>query len=96
MPGTDDPPRGIALSVGSAVLFAMSDATAKVLTVNLPAVEIGWLRYVVFVLMACVLVRRARPRAVRCSPALQVTRGLCEASAGCRGAPECPGASMLP
>jgi len=73
-----DPIRGIALSVGSTVLFAISDAIAKVLTADLPAIEIAWLRYVVFVLMAGVLVRRARPRAVwPRSPAWQVTRGVC-------------------
>ncbi len=78
MPRTDDALRGIALSVGSTVLFAISDATAKVLTAHLAVVEIAWLRYVIFVVMAAVLVRRARPRAVwPHSPALQVTRGLC-------------------
>ncbi len=75
---TDDPLRGIALSVGSTVLFSVSDATAKVLSAHLPVVEIAWLRYVIFVLVAGVLVRRARPRAVwPRSPALQVTRGVC-------------------
>ncbi|MGA3400303.1 MAG: DMT family transporter [Acetobacteraceae bacterium] len=78
MPRTDDPLRGIALSVGSTVLFSISDATSKVLTAYLPVVEIAWLRYVIFVLVAAVLVRRGRPRAVwPRSPALQVTRGLC-------------------
>ncbi len=75
---TDDPLRGIALSVGSTVLFSVSDATAKVLSAHLPVVEIAWLRYVIFVLVAGVLVRRARPRAVwPRSSALQVTRGVC-------------------
>jgi drug/metabolite transporter (DMT)-like permease len=78
MPRPDDPLRGIALSVGSTVLFSISDATSKVLSAHLPVVEIAWLRYVIFVLMAGVLARRARSRAMwPRSPVLQVIRGIC-------------------
>ncbi len=78
MPRTDDPLRGVGLTVGATMLFAASDATSKVLTAQLPVLEIGWLRYVIFVLMAAMLVLRAGPHAVwPRNPWLQATRGLC-------------------
>ena len=60
------------------ILFSMSDTMAKYLReADLPAVEIAWLRYTVFVLMGVVLAGRRRfaglsPR----RPSLQVLRGL--------------------
>lgn len=73
----DDPLRGIVLSLVSTVLFASSDTISKVLTAHLAVVEIAWIRYVIFVLMAIWLVMRARPRAVwPRSVALQMVRGL--------------------
>lgn len=78
MPHTDNPLRGIALSVASSTVFVMSDTTAKFLTASLPVAEITWIRYVVFVVFAVWLGRSADlgamwPR----SPWLQVVRGLC-------------------
>ncbi len=74
----DSPLRGIALSLGATVLFATSDTISKFLTANLAVVEIAWIRYVVFVLMAGALIARDRPPALwpRSVP-LQLTRGLC-------------------
>jgi drug/metabolite transporter (DMT)-like permease len=78
MAHTDDPLRGIALSLSATVLFAIADVTAKYLTAGLPIIEITWIRYMVFLGMASVLARRAPigalwPR----TPALQICRGLC-------------------
>ena len=41
----------IGLALLSTVFFAMGDVTAKVLTDTLPAIEVTWLRYVVFCLI---------------------------------------------
>ncbi len=78
MAHADDPLRGIALSLGATILFAIADVTAKYLTAGLPIIEITWIRYMVFLGMATVLARRAPigalwPR----SPLLQICRGLC-------------------
>ena len=43
---------GIGLVVGSTVLFSLSDATSKYVSQTLPVIEIAWVRYVVFVLLA--------------------------------------------
>ena len=77
-PGTDNPLRGIAMSLLATTVFAASDTTAKFLTESLPVIEIAWIRYVVFVLFAAWL---ARPAGVRAlwprSKSLQVVRALC-------------------
>jgi drug/metabolite transporter (DMT)-like permease len=70
--------RGILLIVASVVLFSVSDAMAKLLRLQgLPAVEVAWLRYIVFVLLALGLavhgrVLRQRPKRLR----LQLLRGV--------------------
>lgn len=59
------------------VLFSMSDAMAKFLRESLPAPEIAWLRYVVFVLFGVALAGRRRFTAVwPRRPGLQVLRGV--------------------
>jgi drug/metabolite transporter (DMT)-like permease len=71
------PLRGVAMLLGATVLFSLSDATAKYLTGTLPAIEIAWVRYVVFTLMAAApLVRTGRAGARARRPVLQVLRGL--------------------
>jgi drug/metabolite transporter (DMT)-like permease len=71
------PLRGIALLVAATLLFSLSDATAKYLTGALPAIEIAWVRYIVFTLMAAGPLVRGGPAAARARrPALQILRGL--------------------
>jgi drug/metabolite transporter (DMT)-like permease len=78
MAETDDPLRGIALSVFGTTVFAASDATAKFLTASLPVVEIAWIRYLIFVLFAAWLARSADLKALwPRAPALQALRALC-------------------
>lgn len=77
-PGQDRVLQGILLILASVVLFAVSDAMAKLMRVGgLPAVEVAWLRYIVFVAFAAAIAARGRvllqrPRRLR----LQVLRGL--------------------
>ncbi len=62
--------------VGATVCFSLSDVTAKYLVGSLPAVEIAWIRYLVFTLMALGPLAR-RPAILRARrPVLQVLRGL--------------------
>lgn len=74
----DAPLRGIALMVVSTVFFSGSDVITKALTETLPPVEVAWLRYVTFVLLALPLVHlsggASALRAHR--PGLQILRGL--------------------
>lgn len=73
----DRPLRGILLVIASTIFLASSDTMAKYLAVRLPAIEIGWLRYVVFVLIMAPGVIAAHPRkALRTDHALaQIVRG---------------------
>ena len=48
---TDQPFSGIALILLSTVFLSFSDTTAKYLTATLPAIEIAWIRYLVFTLI---------------------------------------------
>ncbi len=75
---TDNPPRGIALTVCACVVFATADVTSKFLAASLPVIEIQWIRYVLFFGMAAILASRSpdrtfRPRDLK----LQLLRGLC-------------------
>ncbi len=74
----DKPLRGILLVLASTVFLASSDTMAKYLAVRLHAVEIGWLRYFVFILIMCPAVLATSPRNALRSvrPDLQVLRGL--------------------
>lgn len=76
MPPRDEPLRGIPIFLGAIALFSVSDALAKVLGQTLPAVEIAWLRYVVFLGLALMplALRGGVPRSR--SPGLQALRGL--------------------
>jgi drug/metabolite transporter (DMT)-like permease len=78
MSQTEDPIRGIALSVSATVLFAVADTTSKYLTASLPVAQIQWVRYVIFLGMAVVLACRTPGRVVRPrNPKLQLLRGAC-------------------
>ena len=54
----DERLRGILLILGATVLFSASDAGAKYVTQTLPMLELAWVRYVVFVLVALLVARR--------------------------------------
>ncbi len=59
------------------MLFSTSDATSKYLRESLPAVEIAWLRYVVFTLFGIALAGRRRfAGAWPARPGLQTLRGV--------------------
>ncbi|ABE39447.1 DMT family transporter [Rhodopseudomonas palustris] len=73
----DHPLRGIALIVASTVFLACSDTLAKYLGRTLPPIEIGWIRFLVFLLimLPVALASSESPlRSVR--PKLQVLRAL--------------------
>lgn len=69
---------GIALVVLSTIFLAASDVTAKHLTQTLPALQIAWIRYVVFalVVLAAALWRQAGSPLRSHRPGLQLARGL--------------------
>ena len=74
----DNPLRGIALTTGACIVFAIADTIAKFLSTGLPIIEIAWIRYVLFFGMAGLLASRSPDRAFRPrNPKLQVLRGLC-------------------
>jgi drug/metabolite transporter (DMT)-like permease len=75
---TDRPLRGILLIVCSTLFLSSSDAMAKYLARSLPAVEIGWIRFLVFVLILLPVVLAPSSGNVMRStrPLLQVCRGL--------------------
>ena len=73
----DNPLRGVAFLVGATLLFSISDAMAKLLGRDMPAIEIAWIRYIVFATMAIGMARRGGRLGWRVqSPALQILRGL--------------------
>jgi drug/metabolite transporter (DMT)-like permease len=77
----DEPLRGIALYIGATLVFTIADTIAKSLTTSLPAVQITWMRYIVFTLVALVMTwRRSGPAFRVSSPRLQLARGLCLAA----------------
>ena len=71
------PLHGILLVTGAVFCFACSDAVAKSLMEVLPAVQVTWLRFVVFVLVMAPVALRMGGRSLRTRyPALQVLRGV--------------------
>ncbi|WP_237183334.1 DMT family transporter [Roseomonas gilardii] len=69
---------GILLLLCAVTLFSCSDAVSKLLRTTLPAGEIVWIRYLVFVAMTLVLLGRNRFRGLHARrPGLQLLRGLC-------------------
>jgi len=72
----DDPLGGSLLLLGAMLLFSVSDASAKYLSETLPVLEIGWLRYLTFVLLLAVPAARAgRLSFATERPLLQIVRG---------------------
>jgi drug/metabolite transporter (DMT)-like permease len=84
-PAKDATLAAIGLALLSTVFFAMGDVAAKVLTGTLPAIEVTWLRYVVFCLVVVPTVFAARGAIAMHTPRLrlQIVRALAVAgSAG--------------
>jgi len=71
------PLRGIALMTAATMCFSLSDAMTKMLVVRLPAIEVAWIRYVIFVLIVAtgMLARRDMMPTTR-RPGIHVLRGL--------------------
>ena len=66
------------MAVSATVLFGTSDTISKYLSASLPITEFIWIRYVLFLVMAAILVRRVPNRSIRPrNRLLQVTRGFC-------------------
>lgn len=73
----DVPLRGVLLVVGASMCFSLSDATAKYVTATVPVIEVMWVRYLVFFLVAVVPAMRRRGAALRTRrPGTQILRGL--------------------
>ncbi len=77
-PAKDTTFAAIGLALLSTVFFAMGDVAAKVLTGTLPAIEVTWLRYVVFCLLVVPTVLVARGARAMHTPRmrLQIVRAL--------------------
>ena len=77
-PSAPSPVRGIVLIVSSTAFFAVSDVITKQLTATLPAGEVAWMRYVIFLLLVAPAVALNGGGALLRShrPGLQVLRGL--------------------
>lgn len=69
---------GIALVAGSTLIFAASDAATQGLVGTIPAIEIVWFRYLAYLGMALILLRRSPPVSALASrrKGLQILRGL--------------------
>jgi drug/metabolite transporter (DMT)-like permease len=76
--GRDSPLRGIVLMVAALAFFSCSDAASKLMTASLPAVEVAWLRFLVFTLLMSIVALATGNRAALRSqrPILQVLRSL--------------------
>src|SRR5215216_7848443 len=74
----DRPLLAIGLVLASTVFLSCSDVTAKYLASSVPAIEIAWLRYLVFLLIVLSpVLRTGLKRTFRSQrPGLQVFRGL--------------------
>ncbi len=82
-PASSKPERtlvGILALLASTALFPISDVASKVLTTSLPAIEIAWLRYLVFVVMTVPLLLRGRGVLRTARPGLQVGRAMASAA----------------
>lgn len=73
----DRPLLGIAMILGASIFFATADTLTKILTAGLPTIQVGFLRYVVFALIAVPLGMAMHGRAVFRTqrPGLQILRG---------------------
>ena len=67
---------GVLALLASTALFPFSDVAAKLLTTDLPALEVAWLRYLVFVVMTLPVLLRGRAVLATARPGLQLGRAL--------------------
>jgi drug/metabolite transporter (DMT)-like permease len=75
--------RAIALVIVAVTLFSLSDVLAKRLSEHASTLQVGWLRYVAFAVVAVAMASRARFAAVRARrPGLQVARGVAVLGSG--------------
>ena len=73
----DERLRGIALILGATVLFSTSDVAAKYVQQTMPMIEVAWVRYVVFTLVAVLPAWRGGATVLRTRrPGQQVLRGM--------------------
>jgi drug/metabolite transporter (DMT)-like permease len=73
----ESPLRGILLMLGAMFTFSSTDVMSKLLTADLPPVEIGFLRYAVLAVAILPFLFRAGPRSLRTArPGLQMLRAL--------------------
>ncbi len=73
----ENPSRGILLLIGATLMFSTSDALAKFLGSQMPIIQVTWIRYVVFLVMAGAMVGSAAPVRLRVSdPRAHILRGL--------------------
>jgi drug/metabolite transporter (DMT)-like permease len=73
---SEEPLRGILLIIPAMVFLSASDAMTKYLTADLPALEIGWIRYLTYVAMMIPPLFRPGASLRTRLPGLQVARGL--------------------
>ncbi len=73
----DNPMRGVLLLLSATLCFSITDVMAKFLGNHIPVIEIGWIRYITF-LVAVLLVnlREGRMRVRVKYPGVQVARGV--------------------
>ncbi|MSP29552.1 MAG: EamA family transporter [Acetobacteraceae bacterium] len=70
--------RGIVLILIATTIFSIADTIAKLLTTDLSAVQINWMRYLIFAAMALTISVRSPGYAFRAlHPRTQIVRGLC-------------------
>jgi len=74
--GQDTRLRGIVLFLVAISFFSGSDVLAKVVTESLPTIEVVWIRYCVFVILAFALIRAGGGRFRVATPSRQIWRGL--------------------
>lgn len=77
--GVERPVLGIVAILACTALFPVSDTAAKVLTRDLPALEVAWLRYLVFLIMTAPVLLRGRAALATRRPGLQLGRALAAA-----------------
>jgi drug/metabolite transporter (DMT)-like permease len=77
-PGRDSIFIGIGLIVASTIFFAAGDISAKILTEDLPPLQVAWLRYLVFcaLVLPAVFMARGRTAMSTRKPGLQVVRAV--------------------
>ncbi len=78
--GAERPLLGIVAMLLCTALFPISDTASKILTADLPSLEVAWLRYVVFLVMTLPVLMRGRGALATRRPGLQIGRGLASAA----------------